>query len=166
MRDRSEISPLRGARRVAGALGGAAVALLVLFHLLLLAERIARASILDPATSLRWLGAAAALGLALVFRRTGSSLIAGRSGLVFWALVLLLHVGAGGSPLDPHRAPLVLLGTGLAAGALLALAAPAARRRRRIAIAVRSAVSRAVRPPRLRLPDLLFGFVPRPPPAV
>lgn len=162
---RSEISPLRGAKRVVGALASAAVTILVLFHLLLLADRIARASILDPATSLRWLGAAAVLGLALVFRRSGWSLTSGRSGLAFWALILLVHLGAGGAPLDAHQAPLVLLGSGLAAGALLALAAPAPGGRRRIASARRPAAPRALRAPRLRLPDLLFGFVPRPPPA-
>jgi hypothetical protein len=68
---------------------------LVLFHLALLAGRFADASIAHPEVIAQWIGAAL-LGVgAAALRRQGSSLVSGRSALVFWLLVLLLHVGFG-----------------------------------------------------------------------
>lgn len=76
---------------------------LVAFHAFLLVERFADASIAHPEVLAQWLGALL-LGLgALVLRRQGSSLVSGRSALVFWLLVLLLHVGFG-SGLSPTGA--------------------------------------------------------------
>lgn len=73
------------------------------FHAFLLVERFADASIAHPEVLAQWLGALL-LGVgALALRRQGSSLVSGRSALVFWLLVLLLHVGFG-SGLSPTGA--------------------------------------------------------------
>lgn len=70
-------------------------ALLVGFHLNLLWERVAAATLFEPVTVLRW-GAALLLLAAAFFsrRRLGSSLWHGRGALVFWLMVLVLHSGA------------------------------------------------------------------------
>ncbi len=167
MTTRSQRSPIRGARRLAGVLASAAGALLVVFHLLLFADRIAAATIVAPEAVLRWLGAAGLLALALLFRRNRLPMASGRSGFAFWALVLLLHVGAGSAPVDPHHAPLVLLGSGLAAGAaLLRGTRTPGRRPRRSVGAIRTLGVLTEPPPRHRLPDLALGFIPRPPPVL
>ncbi len=68
---------------------------LVVFHAALLAGRFADASIAHPEVLAQWVGAVL-LGVgAAALRRQGSSLVNGRSALVFWLLVLLLHVGFG-----------------------------------------------------------------------
>lgn len=68
---------------------------LVAFHAALLVGRFADASIAHPEVVVQWL-AALLLGVAAwALRRQGSSLFSGRSALVFWLLVLLLHVGFG-----------------------------------------------------------------------
>lgn len=68
---------------------------LVVFHAALLAGRFADASIAHPEVLAQWVGAVL-LGVgAAVLRRQGNSLANGRSALVFWLLVLLLHVGFG-----------------------------------------------------------------------
>ncbi len=83
--------------RVVRCLAGVAIAGLVAFHLVLLAGRLADASLAHPEVLARWLGALL-LGVgAWALRRQGSSLVSVRSGLAFWLLVLLLHVGFGGS---------------------------------------------------------------------
>jgi hypothetical protein len=68
---------------------------LVAFHAFLLVGRFADASIGHPEVLAQWLGALLLGGGALALRRQGSSLVSGRSALVFWLLVLLLHVGFG-----------------------------------------------------------------------
>lgn len=65
------------------------------FHAFLLVGRFADASIAHPEVLAQWLGALLLGGGALALRRQGSSLVTGRSALVFWLLVLLLHVGFG-----------------------------------------------------------------------
>lgn len=68
---------------------------LVVFHAVLLAGRLADASLAHPEVIARWIGAVL-LGVgALALRRQGGSLVSGRGALVFWLLVLLLHVGFG-----------------------------------------------------------------------
>lgn len=70
-------------------------ALLVGFHLNLLWERIAAATLFEPLTALRWGTALLLLASALyASRRLGFSLWHGRGALVFWLMVLLLHSGA------------------------------------------------------------------------
>ncbi len=70
-----------------------AVASLVVYHALLLWDRAASLTLLDPAVALRW-GAAVALGLGLVrLQRAGVPLLSGRKALVVWSLVALLHAG-------------------------------------------------------------------------
>ena len=60
---------------------------------MLLARRIADASIGDPAVLLRWLGAAATIAAAEAIRRRGGRPWRGRTGLAFALVVLLLHAG-------------------------------------------------------------------------
>jgi hypothetical protein len=76
---------------------------LVAFHAGLLWGRIDRASFDDPAIVLRWLGAAALVGGATLWkRRAGVSLTRGRGALVFWTLVALLHAGAPLPVIEAH----------------------------------------------------------------
>ena len=69
------------------------------YHLWILAARFADGSVLEPLVAGRWLGSAALAGLILVLRSRGGSLWRGRSALVFWLLVVLLH-GVGGFAAD------------------------------------------------------------------
>jgi hypothetical protein len=80
---------------ILGGLSTLATAGLVIFHAALLAGRLADASIAHPGVITQWVGAVVLGGGALALRRRGSSLISGRGALVFWLLVLLLHVGFG-----------------------------------------------------------------------
>lgn len=71
------------------------VALLVGFHLNLLFERVAAATLFEPLTAMRWGSALLLLAAArYASRRLGFSLWHGRGALVFWLMVLLLHSGA------------------------------------------------------------------------
>ena len=109
-------SPLRRLLSAAGALVGGALAL---FHLWLFAGRLGDLSIVRPEVLASWLGSAA-LGLfALWLKRRGHALLSGRSGLVFWLLVLLLHVG----PIGAHDLTTVDLTLALGLGLELAVAA-------------------------------------------
>jgi hypothetical protein len=138
---------------------------LALFHADLFAGRLADASIAEPGVGSRWAIAALLGALAFDLRRRGLPLCRGRSGLVFWLLVLLLHAGTLPAP-SAVRAEQLLLA--LPAGALLALAAGglfasaggAARRpdRRLVRIATEPFRRRTV-------PPLARRFAPRPPPA-
>lgn len=76
-------------------MGAIAIAGLVVFHAVLLLERLADASIAHPEVLAQWVGALLLGAGAFALRRQGSSLLSGRSALVFWLLVLLLHVGFG-----------------------------------------------------------------------
>jgi hypothetical protein len=105
----------RSARWVLRVAGAA----LALFHAGLLAGRLADASIVEPRVGLRWATAALLGALALTFRRHGLPLARGRSGLVFWLLALLLHVGAAPAPTVVRPEELLLA---LPVGAVLALA--------------------------------------------
>jgi hypothetical protein len=111
-----------GVRAVATTAGAA----LVLFHLWLFAGRLRDFSIVEPSVLASWL-ASAALGLfALFLKRRGLPLASGRSGLVFWLLVLLLHIGMMGMTPVALELPTVeqTLALGLQlAGAALAVAA-------------------------------------------
>jgi hypothetical protein len=89
-------------------LARAAAGTLVAFHAWLLLRRLADDSIGQPEVLLRWLGAAALAAGAVAMRRRGLRLLSGRSGLVFWLLVLLLHVGASPLPADGARAQEIL----------------------------------------------------------
>jgi hypothetical protein len=88
-------TPVSLRRWVVGGLSGLVVGGLVAFHLVLFAGRIADASIAHPEVLAKWLGALLLAAGALAHRRQGGALLSGRSGLVFWLLVLLLHVGFG-----------------------------------------------------------------------
>jgi hypothetical protein len=154
-------APRRAARWTLRAAGAG----LALFHAALLAGRLADDSIAEPGVGLRW-GLAALLGaLAVDLRRRGLPLFHGRSGLVFWLLALLLHVGALPAP-SPVRSEELLLAlpagalAALAAGGLLARAVGSATRpgRAPVRIATAPARRRAVAP-------LARRCAPRPPPA-
>ncbi len=151
---------LRGAL----SLTGGAVAL---FHAGLLAERLRDLSIAEPAVLVSWLGAAVLGLLALYLRRRGLPLASGRSGLVFWLLVLLLHLGL--TPTAPAilRAeqllalPLELATALLASAVLLLIAARSAARR---PVFLRRELARWRPLPALALGSLAAPFAPRPPP--
>lgn len=88
----NKVNPLRW---ILGGLSTLAAGGLVVFHGALLAGRFADASIAHPEVIAQWV-AAVLLGVgAVALRRQGRSLVSGRSALVFWLLVLLLHVGFG-----------------------------------------------------------------------
>ncbi|MBP9146573.1 MAG: hypothetical protein KBF21_09040 [Thermoanaerobaculia bacterium] len=82
-------------RWVLGGLSALAIAGLAAFHAALLAGRLADASIAHPEVLLQWVGALLLGAGAWALRRQGASLVSGRGALVFWLLVLLLHVGFG-----------------------------------------------------------------------
>jgi len=137
---------------------------LALFHAGLFAGRVADASIAEPGVGSRWAIAALIGALALDLRRRGLPLCRGRSGLVFWLLVLLLHAGTLPAPAVRAEPLLLALPAGallaLAAGGLFASAGGAVRR------PVRSPVRIATEPFRRRtVPQLARRFAPRPPPA-
>ncbi len=161
-------SPARAPGRALRWALGAGVGLVTLFHAWLLVQRLIDASIAEPEVLLRWLGACGLLAGAAWLRPRGLSLVHGRSALIFWLLVLLLHVGASPVVVSAVRAEELLLvlplGFAVAGGAL----ARAGRRLlRRLAPAAASPLRarRAVVPPPRRsagaAPD---RFSPRPPP--
>jgi hypothetical protein len=159
-----------GTLRALALLARAAAGGLVSFHLWLLLRRLADSTIAEPEVLLRWAGAAALGAGALAMRRRGLTLLSGRSGLVFWLLVLLLHVGASPLPEDGARAQEILsvLPLGLAAAGFTPLRLrPPAAGARPIPVAPlvrrRELDSGARRP--LALPEgLAARFAPRPPP--
>ena len=76
------------------ALAAGLIAGLTLYHGLLLGQRIADLTLLQPLVALRW-GAAALLAIGLIqLQRSGVSLLWGRRALILWLLVLLLHAGS------------------------------------------------------------------------
>lgn len=79
----------------ASILGAVTIAALVVFHGVLLAGRFADATLAHPEVLAQWFAALLLLLGAFGLRRQGSSLLSGRGALVFWLLVLLLHVGFG-----------------------------------------------------------------------
>lgn len=95
----SRASGRQGPRRVAaerhrlGLVAGPATAtLVVLYHAFLLWQRIADLTLLEPAVAARWVFTLIfLLGLARLHQR-GVPLVWGRKALVFWLLVLLLHL--------------------------------------------------------------------------
>lgn len=137
------------------------------FHGWLLLQRLGDATIGEPGVLLRWLGGLGLVAAALYLRPRGVSLTRGRAALVFWLLVLLLHVGASPAELagvDP-RELLLALPWGVAGG-LVCLAAA------RIPVRTRHAApgARLRRPPLLAPPPRRSAgaaparFAPRPPP--
>lgn len=65
---------------------------LIAFHAILLWQRVLDLSLFKPVPAIRWLATAALLvGLYRLHRR-GVSLLQGRSAIVLWLLILLLHV--------------------------------------------------------------------------
>jgi hypothetical protein len=162
-------APARVPRRALRWLVGATVALLAVFHGWLLIRRLVDASIAEPEVLLRWLGACGLLAGAAWLRPRGLSVSQGRPALVFWLLVLVLHVGASPVVVSAVRAEelLLVLPLGLAAagGALVAVER---RLRRRVPAAPEPAPRpRAAAP--VPLPRRSAGaspdrFSPRPPP--
>lgn len=80
-------------RRVLAVIAGPAlVALVVLYHALLLWQRVADLTLLEPAVAARWLATLFLLVVLFRLHHRGVPLIWGRKALVVWLLVLLLHV--------------------------------------------------------------------------
>lgn len=96
------------------------ISFLAAFHAVLLWQRVIDLSLFRPIPAIRWLATLAFLVALYRLHRGGVSLVKGRSALVFWLLVLLLHVGFQG-PLASPAADLQELTGG--AGLLLALPA-------------------------------------------
>jgi len=69
-----------------------AAAILVAYHLVLLWQRLADLSLLQPAVALRWIVTVALLIGLRRMHAAGLPLIWGRRALAFWLFVLLLHV--------------------------------------------------------------------------
>lgn len=154
---------MRSGLRLAGWI---ATVVLVGFHAWLFAGRVRDASLTDPEVQMRWVLAAALLGLALFFQRRGLSLLRGRPAIVFWVLALLLHIGPIPLPatLEPVNALLVALPWALAAPFVALLARRFAAR----SAAPQHYGSRRSESPRPRHASLLVRsprFSPRPPPA-
>lgn len=106
MRDLPAAAPAAGASRLVVRAGRAlrvvlplAVAVLAAFHALLLWRRVADLSLLEPAVALRWAGAALLLAALPLARRLGIPLLRGRRAVVFWVVVVLLHVQLLPAPL-------------------------------------------------------------------
>lgn len=72
--------------------GPALVALVVLYHAFLLWQRVVDLTLLEPMVAARWLATLVLLLALYRLHHRGVSLIWGRKALVFWLLVLLLHV--------------------------------------------------------------------------
>ncbi|MGB3561792.1 MAG: hypothetical protein WBC09_01915 [Thermoanaerobaculia bacterium] len=93
--------------------GPALVALVVLYHAFLLWQRVADLTLLEPAVAVRWLATLLLLlGLFRLHHR-GVPLIWGRKALVFWLLVLLLHVSFYGPLAEGVEASFDIHGAGL-----------------------------------------------------
>jgi hypothetical protein len=90
---RREVSSTRVARAVA-VLRVAAVAVLLVFHAVLLWTHLLDGRLFEPAVALRWTIGFVLLAVIAGFRRIGVPLFWGRRALVVWVLVALLHVGA------------------------------------------------------------------------
>ncbi len=114
-------SPLRLRRLLPVAPSVIAAAILVAYHLVLLWQRLADQSLLQPAVALRWIATVALLIGLRRMHAAGLPLIWGRRALAFWLLVLLLHVSFLG-PLSEEA----VAGGDWSTSAGLALVLPAA----------------------------------------
>lgn len=88
-------------RLIVSGAGALLLAYLVVFHSLLLWQRVLNLSLFEPVPALRWLATLALLVALYRLRRQGVSLVRGRRALVVWFLVLLLHVCFWGPLSDP-----------------------------------------------------------------
>jgi hypothetical protein len=79
-------------RLLPGAPSAVAAIILVVYHLILLVQRLADLSLLQPAVALRWLITVALLMGLRRMHAAGVPMIWGRRALAFWLLVLLMHV--------------------------------------------------------------------------
>lgn len=95
--------------------GSALMAVVVLYHAFLLWQRVADLTLLEPAVAARWLATLLLLLALSRLHQRGVPLLWGRKALVFWLLVLLLHVSFYGplaegveASIDIQRAGLML----------------------------------------------------------
>lgn len=95
------------------------VSILIVFHAVLLWQRVLDLSLFEPVPAIRWLATAVLSAGVYRLHRRGVSLIRGRSALVFWLLVLLLHASFWGPSVESASTLSELSETGL----LLALPA-------------------------------------------
>ncbi|MEO8505494.1 MAG: hypothetical protein ABI609_16485 [Acidobacteriota bacterium] len=142
-------------------LGSLAALALAALHLPLLLQRFSDNSISEPVVLLRWLGALALLAGFAASRRRGDSLVRGRTALVLWLLVLVLHIGMA-APVADHE----LLAVAPVIACLMLVLAPRllrAARPRRSTWTFQRLLELTVRPSIAgRVPAV---FSPRPPPA-
>jgi len=111
----------RSPRLASLALAAAFVAVLAQ-HALLLGQRIADGSLLDPTVLARWVIGVLLTGALLALRRSGLSLVRGRQAAVFWLAVLVFHLAVLAVPAGlGNSAPAALL-PGSSGPALLVLA--------------------------------------------
>ncbi len=156
----------RGRRRPARALAFCLAIGLVLFHGLLLWQRIASTTLLEPLVALRWSAAALMLAGFVYLRHAGASVVRGDKAQVLWLLVLLLHAGMVPA-IDGHRPlaePGLLLAVALWGFALRAILGEPARRAGGGVTRFERflAAPRSPRPPNLA--RFLAPLSPRPPP--
>jgi hypothetical protein len=97
MRDSGSRSTTSRWRR---AFGWSSVGLLVAFHAVLLWQRLAESTLLQPVPAIRWLATVALVAALYKLHRSGVSLLRGRGAVIFWLLVLLLHVSFWGPMAD------------------------------------------------------------------
>lgn len=153
------------------------IAFLIAFHAVLLWQRVLDLSLFKPVPAIRWLATAALLVGLYRLHRQGVSLVRGRSAVVLWLLVLVLHVSFWGPLTEPSATCDGWIGPGMllalpAISIILGIISPAIRRL--LAKAFESAVLR--RPPDRSLfgdrqaYTIRAGFLPtlscRPPPAL
>jgi hypothetical protein len=149
-----------------------ATAVLVLFHVWLLAGQLWNGQLAEVGLLVRWLAAGGLAAALLELRRQGGSMFVGRKAVAVWLLAALLHAPAIGDRVDVSGAPdlpevvaTLTLASGAATfglGLFLLLAFGALRR-------LTPAVPRAVRSTTRALvgaisSDARFRFAPRPPP--
>ena len=157
-------------RALVRALGRAAVAALVVFHLWLLASQILGSRGVEPQSAARWGVAALAVAGFRALRRRRLSVVSSRHAVALWLLVLIIHGSAAMSgdavSLERRIPAAAMAATGLAALATFAGFAAVSR----IAPAPRP---RAERRTGVRIPRFVGGlpssgaalrFSPRPPP--
>ncbi len=86
----------RGRRLLVSLSATLLTALLIAFHAVLLWQRVLDLSLFKPVPAIRWLATAALLIGLYRLRRRGVSPLRGRTAIVLWLLVLLLHVSFWG----------------------------------------------------------------------
>lgn len=153
---------------LASAAAGWVIVALLVQHALLLLQRIAEGSLLDPSVLVRWIVGLILTIVMLALRRAGVSLVRGRRAAIFWLAVLFFHVVAAAGPAAAPDSSASALLPGSAVPGLLALALLWVRSGQGTAAAVLRPNAWRLRPSDIRglgAPSLL-PLAARPPPHV